>query len=255
MATLRTSAITVDTRQFDQVLATLQKDQLPYAKKEGLNALTKDTARVEKFEMQMVFARPTPFILGGMRVLKWANKRDPVSILSAQGDRARFRSRYAEAVQRTLDPQIEGGRRTARSSERRLRETNQIGPGQWLIGVETNAYGNVKGKEYQQMLSFFRAYRGKSRSGKTDVAGLNRAMGAVTNTRGVRYFVQKTGRNMGIYRVRGKKGKPKLIFYVTGNAPTYRPRFDFYGVARLHAAKYGGYFAQKAMDKALRTAR
>ena len=255
MATIRTSAITVDTTEMDKKLAKIQKDQMPYAKKEALNALTKDTARVEKFEMQMVFDRPTPFILGGMRVLKWANKRDPVSILSGQGDRSRFRSRYAEAVQRTLEPQIEGGRRRARSSERRLRETNQIGPNQWLIGVETNAYGNVKGPEYQRMLSFFRAYRGKSRSGNSDVERLNLAIGAVTNTRGVRYFVQKTGRNLGIYRVRGKNGKPKLIWYVTGNAPTYRPRFDFYGVAREHALKYGGYFAQKAVDKALRTAR
>lgn len=244
MAYVSTSAISVDTRGLDATLEGFRKDQLPYAKKEAINALAKDTIRAEQVEMFDVFERPTPFVIRGLRVAKHAKKTDPTAAIWFKDVFGRF----GEAVEDVLRPQIEGGGRNQKSTERRLRKAGVLRPNEWLIGVAVNAAGNVPGPEHQRVLSYFRAYH---ESGFT----ANRAAGAAGSRAGYRYHIQPAGSGRAIYRVRGKRGKPKMIFYITTDAPTYRTRFDFYGEAARHAAKFGGYFARRAMDKALRTAR
>lgn len=245
MAYVAAGAVVVDTRGMEETLRDLRQDQVPYAMQLAVNNLAKDTIRIEKIEMQQAFDRPTPFVLRGLRVAKWAKKKDPTAAIWFKD----VFGRHGEAVENTLRPQIEGGRRNVKSSERRLRQIGILRQGEWLVAVDsaTNVYGNIPGPEYQRMLSYFRAY------GEAGY-NANRRAGQSASAKGLRYFVQKVGKGRGIFRVRGR-GKPKLLWYITSNTPSYRKRFDFYGEADRHAKKFGGYFASKAMKRALATAR
>ena len=78
--------------------------------------------------------------------------------------------------------------------------------------------------------------------------------GASSSRRGKRYFIAPAGTSRGIFEVTGK-GRYRLVWYIAKRQPTYSERFDFYGEAARHALKYGPYFASKAAERALRTAR
>lgn len=263
-----TSAVTIDTRGMDEKLEKFRKDQLPYAKAVALNALARDTVRVEKLEMIFSFDRPTPYVLGSLTMAGFATKKNPsvavwfkgqVRAAGATATAGVFGQGRAERIMRT---QIEGGARDATASERRLRGIGKqigkalevtpfLGRDEYLVAARAapkNVYGNISPGEYVKMLAYFRAF---NEGGFTS----NRVRGSKTNARGERYYVQKIGKSRGIFKVSGKKGKPRLLWMIVKKRPIYRPRFDFYGIADRHAAKWAGHFAEKGMAKALATAR
>ena len=240
------SAISVDTSGLRETLRGLRSDQIPYAMQLAVNDLAKDTIRVERIEMQDSFDRPTPFVLRGLRVAKWASKQDPTAAIWFKDVFGKF----GEAVENTLRPQIEGGPRAPKSTEVRLRRLGLLVQDEWLSpggSARLNAYGNVSGAAHVQMLSYFRAFWEAGYNA-------NRRAGASASRRGKRFFVQKVGGSRGIFEVTGK-GRARLVWYIAKRRPTYRERFDFFGEAARHAAKYGPYFAGKAAERALRTAR
>ena len=256
MAYVASGALVVDTRGIDQTLKTLRKDQVPYAKMLAVNDLAFDTVRVERLEAIFSLHRPTPWFIRSIAIAKKASKKDPTAAVWIGETVKDLYGKSMYELEETFRstgvarPQIFGGSRNVKASEKRLRQIGVIDKDDWLTAggsARLNQHGNITGDAHQQMLSYFRAYR---------EAGFNanRVSGASSNKRGIRYFVRPVGRGKGIFRVQGK-GKAKLIWYVTKKRPTYRPRFDFFRTAYQHAGRYSEHFARKAMRKALKTAR
>lgn len=249
-------AISVDTAGMDQKLARIQKDQLPYAQQLALNDLAFSTVRAERVEAQMRLDRPTPWFLNSIQVAKKATKKDPTAAVWI-GETVR--NLYGKSIYQVAEtprstgvaiPQIYGGGRKVKSTEKRLRQIGVLRENEWLTpggSARLNSYGNISGPAHVQMLSYFRSFREAGYNA-------NRVAGASSNKRGIRYFINRAGSGRGIYRVQGN-GKPKLIWYVTTDTPTYNRRFDFFGEAQRHASRFGPYFADKAITRALATAR
>lgn len=232
MATL--SAVVVDTKGMEKTLRDLRNDQVPYAMGLAVGNLAWDTIRVEKLEMLDVFDRPKPFVVGGLRMLKSAKKKDPSAVIGFTDTSGRFGNR-TENIVRT---HIRGEARGTKGVESLLRAAGFLRANEYIVAGEAAAldrYGNVSLATHRKMIESLRT--------------------GGSPGRGKRYFINKAGRGRAIYAVQGKRGKPKPVWYITTDRPDYNRRFDFYGEAQRHAAKYGPYFAQQAMRKALRTAR
>jgi hypothetical protein len=195
--------------------------------------------------MLRVFDRPTPIVLNGLRLAKRATEAKPEAAIWFKD----IFGKNGEMIENTVRPHIEGGMRNEKSSERRLKAIHVLRPNEWLVGVKSarNAYGNISGPEHQRMLSYFRAY---TEAGIT----ANRRSGAGSSRSGIRYFVNRAGAGRGIYRVRGRRGKPQLIWHIVPRATRYMVRFRFYDVAQSHADVEGPRIGRQAMTKAVRKA-
>ena len=247
----RASAIQVDDSALLRTLEDVSKRELPYVMELTINSLMRDTARIEQFEMQHALDRPTPFVLRSLKLGKLARKKQlPVSGAIAFLDLGGGGQSGLGAAEEAIEPQIEGGIRRPKASERRLRKIGMLAQNEWLVGFKTaqNRYGNIPPKFSIEMLAYFRGFWEGGYNA-------NRAVGARALRRGVRFYVQDLGRSRGIFRVQGKRGKPKLIWLIVKNTPSYRKRFDFYGLADRHALKWGPYFGEKAKQRAMKTAR
>jgi hypothetical protein len=239
--------VVIEDRALRQRLGVIGK-LMPEALADTINHLANSTRKEERLEMARVFHRPTPFVLNGLRIAKRAKPEDPSAAIWFKDV---FGKKGGDILENTLRPHIEGGLRSEKSSEKRLRQIGILGPGQYLTYVDTatNRYGNIPGPEHQRMLSYFSAYREAGYTG-------NRVRGGKIDRAGVRYFVNRAGRSRGIYKVRGRRGRPRLMWIITSRPPIYRPRFDFYGVAQRHADRRGPEIAEVHLRRVLqRTAR
>ena len=228
-------AVTVDTTALDAKLQQIAKDDMPFARMLAINELAKDTIRIEKLEMMDVFDRPKPFVIGGLRQLKRAKKKESpqVAVIGFTDVTGRFGSRVEDIVR----VHIEGQDRGSKAAENRLKRAGVIAGGEYLVrarSAPTDRYGNVTRKIW------------------TDAV---QALSSARSTGRTRYFINQIGSVKGIFRITGKTGKPRLIWIVTRDRPDYRRRFDFYGEAQRHADKFGPFFAREAVNKALKTAR
>lgn len=255
MASVTVGAVSIDTSGLDQKLKTIQRDQLPYAKMLALNNLAFGTAYAERRAMKTVFDRPTKWIKQSVNVAKKATKKDLTAAvwigeaLKNKEGKALFQSVQTDRITGILIPHIDGGARIARKSEKRLRRIGVLGSGEWLVAARSaprDRYGNIPWTEYQSMLQSFRGYtRG----------GFNRHTGEGTLESGVAYWVTDlSGGIRGIFRTK-YGGSPTLIWILARKTPTYKKRFDFFGIAQRYATIKGPGIAQKAVDKAMATAR
>jgi len=244
MAYVSASAVVIDDSTMRKrlgVIGTL----MPKAVADAVNHLAQSTRKEERAEMVRVFDRPTPFVLNGLRIAKYAKPQDPTAAIWFKD--VFGKNQGGLAVENTVRPHIEGGLRNVKSSEQRLRDIKVLKPNEWLTYVDTatNRYGNVSGAEHQRMLAYFGAYWEAGYSG-------NRVRGGRLDRSGIRYFVNRAGASRGIYKVRGRRGKPRLIWIITSNTPNYRPRFDFYGVAQRHAKRRGPEIADEHVRRMLK---
>lgn len=241
--------ITTNTDEVRAQLSRLARDQIPYATKLGINELAKNIVKREQEEMQRVFDRPTPFIVNGLRVTKWATKQDPSAVV---GYKNAFDRQVSNPIENALAPHIPGfgGVRSQKSSEKWLVRAGFMSAGEYLVPSRScplDAYGNVRGPTMQKMLQ--------------DVGGFRTASGFNHTTRGrkARYVWGAVGRVRGIWLVEGgrdnmRSGTWHLMMLVVRGAK-YRPRFDFEGVAVRHAEANLNRFIGAAVAHAIATAR
>jgi hypothetical protein len=192
-------------------------------------------------KMKEVFDRPTPFTTKGL-FKKTANTRD----LTASVYFKDFAGKGVPAG-RYLLPQIEGGERKAKSTERRLLPFMSgykfAMPGQ---GAALNAYGNMSGSTLVQIMAQIGVLNaGDNETLKSKARNKRQAK--------ARYFIPPAGSPLkpGVYRRDSSGIKPMLIF--TSKAQ-YKPRFSFYshGLAvaeRVFPEKY-----DKAIEREMRKA-
>lgn len=215
--------------------------QLPWAMVTTLNGTGKMLVQMNKLHMKQKLDKANNFTLNAY-FFKRATKANP-QIVVRRKDTQRGRH-YLEVLDKS------------RKSPIRSQKGVEI---QWDRGADSLPYDGV-----------LRAVTPTSRTGgrynRINMGQVNKAKAGMKgySKAGERYFVAgphsltKFGggnRTGGIYRVRGKRGKPQKMFNILPYLPKYPVRTDFYGVMNRHAKSYFEGTFKKNLDRALRTAK
>ena len=228
------------------ITATLRADQraVSFAVVKALTRTAQAMKKDLQDEMRRVFDRPTPWTMNSLYVAP-ATRANPSARVWLKDERAVGKGTPATKY---LAPQIEGGTRSRRASERNLERLLVLSRGWFIVpGAEAklDAFGNWSVGELKQVLSWFMA--AQMTSGY--VANLQPAKRAklkqgTKKRRGFEYFAvrpaDKAARwlHPGIYRKTkfafGGAIQPIAIFV---HAVSYQKRFDFYGVAERTARR------------------
>jgi hypothetical protein len=202
--------------------------------------------------MRAVFKHPVPYTLNSIYV-RTASKANPTATI---GIKSQSSGRLSPL--HWLAVEVAGGARNLRGLED-LFIASGLMPGGWYAlpgpAAKFDAYGNVSGPFIQKVV---RSLLAAGESGSSTSLTLRRKRGRASKTQ--QYFVVKPGvgdhenlppgiwEQIGAHRVRP-------VFNFTQRRPTYRQRFDFYGVAvRTAQQRFYAEF-NKAMQSALDTAR
>lgn len=243
--------------------------QMRFAASVALNRTADTVRKAINSEMQSSFDRPTPYTLRALRV-----RRSDRNTLTAHVD---FKDAGAAGkgtpADRYLSPQVYGGGRSRKRSERAL-EAAGMSAGKYMVpgaGATLDQYGNVSRGQIVQLLSYLQAFGEHGyRANATDrsrkrLAKLGRSDGGYKKIGGVQYFVSRgkgtvtNGRRQplaaGVWRKTGVHGvdvHPVLLFV---DAPTYQPRLSFYEVAEDTFDQHFDGEYETALEAAMRSAR
>lgn len=239
--------IKVEIKGLDEVkswLKSIPEKQIPFAMSKAINETAKEVKADLVSEMKKVFDRPTSYTLNSV-FIKPATKRDLTAIVGLKewGGKGTPASKY-------LSPQILGGSRGFKRSERALQRSGLLPSGMYWTpgkGARLDSHGNISGGQITQILSVLQA--------SVDTAQNMTARSRVKNRKPRAYFVGTPGGGrlpLGVYERKGRKIKPVLVFV---RSPNYKPRFLFYEtgqktVDRVWLKKMG-----EAIRYALATAR
>jgi len=242
--------VKADVKALTKELNRIQKKQIPFATANAINDTAVDVRTALYHKMNAVFHKPTSFTVP-RNIEKATNKKGSLYMVPAKKDKLSARvyvkdmpgGKGAPAI-RWLEPQIKGGGRNAKASERSLRAKGIIGGNKYITpaGVSLNRFGNVTQGTMTKILS-----------------GLSALQGALPGTKSrqsISYFAMRLGgkgSETGIWKRTGKH-KIQKLFHVT-NSPIYRPRLPFDAVGRSAIAKNFGPNFERQLKNALRTAR
>ena len=217
----------IDASDLDDALAALRRLDEPLASialADALNHTANQALPVLRGEMSDVFDRPTPWALNSIRILH-ATPQKLEAALWVQ-DRPGEKSRFS--AEDYLLPQVEGGERITRQSERYLRESGILPAGRFVVpgrGARLDSFGNMQRGHLMQILSGLRAMK---LSGSDNAA--TNSLRSVRKGHATAFFVMKRGKTpIGIAERRGKNVAMVLAFV---RQPQYRERFKFHDVVR-----------------------
>jgi len=199
-----------------------QKRQIPFATVLALTMTAKDARTEEVSVMKRVFDRPTPYTLNALRV-KPATKSTMIASVEFRD------SGGGTPAKRFLNPEVHGGPRSQRSSERLL-EPYMAGFKHFMPGRDAtpNQYGNLSANFYKRVVSQLRS----SSDPLQNATGSKRSK----KHRSASAFFVPQSRDA-VYERRGKSVKPVLVFT---KVPRYRVRFPFEATAaKVVAARFG----------------
>lgn len=188
-------------------------------------------------EMEKVFDRPTPYTLNSL-YLKGATKANLEAVVWLKDDTYK-----GTPAARYLGPQIDGGGRSLKRSEKWLSNYVDLrgNVGYWVPGegARLNQYGNMTRGQIVKILANLQAL--PDRASRT------------TDNRKIEYFIgQPAGAPLGVWRRDNGGIAPVMIFI---RPPSYKRRFDFFGVGdRIVKEHYPKEF-DRAYSEALKTAR
>lgn len=217
---------------------------------------TAEQARAEvRSAMPRRLDRPTPYALNAVRAVKARGGKleSEVTLHGLPGGRGVSGHKF-------LGPQIAGGARRDKASERRLKRAGVMPMGYQMVpgdGVRLDAYGNVPIRTVLQVLSWLQTYRSHGDRGRnTSAATMERRRKGTRRKYGYEYFVMPPGSTWasgnkaqpGIYKRTfigtGRRGgavtavDPIFIFVRTVN---YRPRLEFADIVKTVARRdFGG---------------
>ena len=236
--------ITFDVKE---TLTTLQQfsDQIPFATSKALNDTAWQVRAAEQKEMKRVFDNPTPFTLNSIRYTK-ATKHKLISTVSLKD----FAGKGTPAS-KYLSAQISGGKREAKRSEIWLREKGLLAPNMFWVpgkGMIKNKYGNLTAGKITQILSVLGAFPDLLQNTTRTSRKRNKKLPNL-------FVIREYGKALlpGVYqRMRNGTIKTLLLFV---ERPTYRPRYDFIGVATNTVNKNIQRNFNKAFEYAIKTAK
>lgn len=205
-------------------------------------------------EMPRSFDRPTPYTLRSLYVQK-ATASHLAATIRPKGDGYEGKGTPAAKY---LGPEIFGGARNVKRSERALRIMGVLPVGMITVpgsGATFDAFGNQSVGEIRQILSFFKSAEMTMgyTANMTDKTRARLARGTKKRGFGYSYFVVKTRRRNlapGIYRkmnfVSGHAIKPVLMFV---DKASYSRRYRWHEVGNLVARQmFDRYLAKELAD-------
>jgi hypothetical protein len=220
----------------------MAKGQVPYATSLAINRVAEFARDALRSNMQVVFDRPTPFILNSL-FIKYANKSNLTAVV---GHRDNSRGTPASA---SLQAEIEGG-------GRRLKSTEKLAGAEFVPArsAKLDAYGNLPSGTVKLMRQAIA--QGYAAQGSREYVFIKPG-----NTRGLAPGVYQ--RVQAKVKISGRKGQKQatksggqlipIAFMVVG--AKYEKRYDMQAVVgRTITSQFGQQFAA-AMDYALANAR
>ena len=235
------------TSDIEQVIGRLSKDApraVEVATQRALLHTAREVKNAEVKEMQRVFDRPTRWTLSGFKV-----ELDKAQMQA----RVEIKDGYWYRADNYLQTQIEGAsNRRQKAFEKALQAVGAL-PAGWLAvpgeRAKLDAYGNQSTGEIRQILSWFdAAERVAGSTQNMGFAGREKRRKGTKKKAGWEYFIVRVGDRRSFVRGNGGRGthkmqpgiyrrtafalgtriEPVMIFI---KAASYKPRFDFYGVA------------------------
>lgn len=249
----------LQTKGVEKALAMLEvvaPKQIPFIVAVAMTETARDVEFVVKRAIQTDVDRPKPYTINSLTstratkqkleaVVAW---RDSLSRDSITG----FASEKGTQGGKYLRPIAEGGSRPLKRSESALRRQGLLPVGYYLVpgrDAKLDSYGNVPGSVYTQMLSALRAF-----SEKGYVA--NRTAKSQAKRSLPLWFAIKPGDKTrlapGIYK---RKGTKRELIFAMVRTPKYHVSFPFEGISRRTALERLPIQFNKAIDKALATAK
>ena len=152
-----------------------------------------------------------------------------------------------------LDPEVFGGERNAKRSERALQNMGALTSGSYAVpgaGVKLDQYGNISAGTMTKILSALQA----NPDYYQNVTNKSRKR-AIAAGQKLEYFVGKspTSDAVGVWERDGRNLHPILIFI--DRAPTYRERLNFYTIAKATFDRVYQRLFNDALADAIATAR
>ncbi|WP_312139925.1 hypothetical protein [Stutzerimonas nitrititolerans] len=200
---------------------------------------------VEK-EMRSVFDRPTRWTLNSLRLIP--AKRDR---LVARVEMKNEADKSAPAT-KWLNPEIEGGPRPEKASERNLRQKGVLPSGRFIVpgkGAKLDRFGNMTKGAITKAMSGVGGFAEQGYSANATNSRRSRAKGNAK-----RYFVMRRGGTpIGIAERTSRSRMHIILAFV--RHPTYSKRLDFYGIGDKVVKRHLKDEFEKAYAKAMRTAR
>lgn len=233
--------ITVDVKGIDAIKAQLRglsEKKIKVAAVAALNDAAYAGAQETKKKMAELFDRPTPWVMGGVRYVKARKDRIESSI-----DFDKWGNKTNVTVGKVLNAQIFGGERKYKRHEIALQRAGILPAGMAIVpgpAALKDQYGNMPGSQIVQIVSWLKAFGEQGyRANSTDKTRARLAKDKRNGAKGIQYFAlqNKHGKLVpGIYQrigfASGSAVKPVMFFV---RVPTYKRRFDFYGVAEKKA--------------------
>lgn len=236
-----------DSREVKAALALLAPKQWKFATAVALTKTAQRVKAAEISEMRRAFDRPTPFTLNSL----YLTRATP----SNQEARVWFKDWAPKGTPagKYLLPEVHGGDRNHKRFEQLLQHARLLPLGRSLVPASAaplDQYGNVARGLYTKILSQLRAQFDPANNTKRRRQG-RRQWG------GQYFYGNPGGKGRGIWErftfAFGSAVKP--IFIEVSGVPSYRSRFDFFGVARRVANTAYGEEFNKAAAETIRTAR
>ena len=252
-----------DFKALETRMAALARDLPQHGARVALTRTVTTARRDAMEEIRRVFDRPTPFTVNSVRY-DMSTKDNPEARVYISDDAAKGLS-----PRKYLLPEIEGGGRNMKRSERALVNAGLMGSGQRMMpgrDLELNQYGNIPGGKMVSILSKLSAFgqvgyranvsdRTKKRLKRLKLAsrrGANDASGARVYG-GTDVFVahaKRGGEALGVWQVIGP-GEVRPILAFVDQTPQYRSRFNFHGTVAKSAAAHWPKEMARAMKEML----
>lgn len=209
----------------DSVIASLEAKgrRLSDVVRFAANDTIQDMIVAERVEMRRVFDNPRPYTLNALYP-KYAGRRN--NLIEAGIAFREFGAKGTPAY-KYLTPQIKGGPRRLKRSEKALQGIGVLPAGTWTVqgrNFEKDQYGDIPGAQYTRMLAEL-GVQGTGLGGpKAQRKG---------RTKGDRqFFLMRRRSDDRPFAIAEKRGDQAVIMLVFTGMPSYKSRYDFYGVAR-----------------------
>jgi hypothetical protein len=203
----------LDLSEFEKLARSVERGakQLEFVVAFALTKSMQEAREAEQNKMRSVFDRPTPYTINAIRVQP-ASKGNLTATLH-------FKEFGGTPADKYLGPEVRGGARRMKASERQLGRM-------WVPGraASLNAYGNVPGGQVKRILSVL----GVSSDPHQNVTPKSKKR---RSKRNLAYFIPKPGGPLkpAVYLREGRRARPILFFI---NSANYKVRYPFYEVGK-----------------------
>lgn len=223
----------IHARGLDDALASLRalgSGLAPRALADALNHTANQARQALRVEMESVFTDPTPWVLDSTRIINAKPRRDLDQVEAIVTVKDGDLGSKGRGFDEWFNPQVYGGSRLTKGSEKMLREKGILPSGRFVAPTEwtpRDQNGGIARRWMAQVLSGLGAW---NKSGSDHNATNSARSSAKGHAKA--FFVVKRGKvPIGIAERRGKHDM-KVVLMFTRGAPNYRERFHFHDVVR-----------------------